>query len=409
MNDSKTKFLNFFKKKLYLGIMFLLLSFSSLTITSCSSVKPNSCEKKSLDDIYIPNPSISCIIEFNTPKTSILDNKNSLTIKSCIKPILEAVVKFEKNKLDTIGYNLTIIEINQFTVDELLPPFMALKDGVINLNEYSNNTEFYTKKYKNVIFLKDTNDIVRIQYSSNVDIPPSDIPINLFFPEYCCPRDRECISTKTFFQKIELRAMGGYRINANESIHYPGEFGGTTYYKETFGFDRGGTDYTIGLESAFLFDITNSLRKSFNIPERNSFHIGPMIGIWPVDESFFIPISIHPRYTFNYNKTNRFADECHAWYIFGDLGIPFDPTFKVPIYCDKGDCKDNEYLAYFYGLGIGRDWGFWECMDLSVDLGFRVTNTPLPANTDCEECLNLKNQNPFRKISQVFIRFGLTW
>jgi hypothetical protein len=201
--------------------------------------------------------------------------------------------------------------------------------------------------------------------------------------------------------------MSGYRFNANESISYPGPDGGTTYKKQTLGFDRGGTDITLGLETAFMWDATSLVDGIFTIPKRHKFHLGPMIGLWPVDGSIFVPISLHPRYTFWYDETDPSSCQCDAWYVFGDLGVPIDPTLNLPVICKSGNCSD--LYAYFWGFGIGRDWWLNRCTDFSIDFGFRMSNTPLPSNTFCEECTNTVNKYPFREIGQVFLRFGITW
>lgn len=394
------KVFHYYHKNLNLMIfkIFLIL-FIGILFNSCATVDCPRCEDNAnitqniirLDSIYI--------VEFKDGKQSKIENRVVNTIKSCTRPVLE--------KNDDGTYFFTLVEINKKNSNKLAPFHTDYKFKRISDEDYIKLTNDYVNRYSNRFLLNDLSEIKIISMAADVDIPPSVINIDPGKFCVCCLRDRECISEKTIFDKIELRAMGGYRLNANESILYPGENGGTVYNKEAFGFERGGTDFIVGLESAFLWDITGFARKIVNIPRRNRLHIGPMIGVWPVDESIFIPVSLHPRYTFSYDETDPVRDQCNAWYVFGDLGIPIDPTMNVPIMCDGGNC--NDLMAYFYGFGVGRDWWMNRCMDFSVDMGFRVTNTPLPAYEECEKCTGHNNQHPYRKIGQIYIRFGLTW
>lgn len=242
--------------------------------------------------------------------------------------------------------------------------------------------------------------INRITIFSDPDVPPKDTVLQC---EDCitCWRDRNCIGESTgFIDKIELRGMAGYRLNANQSIHYPGPSGGTTYKKETFSFERGGTDITVGFEASGLFQI------DYLSNGRDNFHLGIMTGIWPVDGSTFIPLAIHPRYTFD-DVPDHLNCDCNAWYIFGDLGIVLDPTGEVPLYCNE-DCNET-ILSSFWDIGIGYDMWLTKCMDFSIDVGFRRTQLPLPANEECEECSGVNGKYPVRLSNQIFLRLGLTW
>lgn len=379
----------------------LLFLMTCAILSSCASVQCPECDRENdaaqnvirLDEIFI--------VEFKDPhvKESKIEKRKVNTLKSATQPILV------HNPDNT--YFFEIVEIDKEKAYELSPTYRSLKNGIITMDEYIEVTREYVSKYSNRIKLQDTLEIKNISRAADVDVPPTVTNISIQDFCACCIRDRECVSRNTIFDKIEARVMGGYRMNANESIFYDGPNGGTYYNKETFGFDRGGTDIVAGIETAWMWDITDWIKPIVNIPARNSFHIGPMIGVWPVDGSIFIPISLHPRYTFSYNDTDPLNDQCNAWYLFGDLGVPIDPSFNVPVFCDGGECSD--LFAYFYSIGIGRDWWMSECMDFSLDLGFRVSNTPLPSYSDCEECTNSQGKNPFRKISQLFLRFGFTW
>lgn len=344
------------------------------------------------------NPKDIYIIEFKKGKSVVskITGERVQTIKSCVRPTIA--------QIDEGLYELSIVEISRENKGELVKIDGFKKESA---SKYAEKMDDFYKDYINKLLIN-VEDIKLISLAANVDTPPYliGLDVDTVFC-VCCKRDRACISEKTIFDKIEIRALGGYRFNAAERIFYPGEYGGVYYDKETFGFGRGGTDFTVGLESAFLWDVTDFFKEYFNIPDRNALHIGPMIGVWPVDGSVFVPISIHPRYTFSYNETNQNLDQCNAWYVFGDLGVPLDPTFNAPVVCDGGKCDD--LFSYFYGIGVGRDWWMNRCMDFSIDLGFRVTQTPLPSNEDCEECSNIEGRHPFRKIGQVFLRFGFTW
>lgn len=195
-----------------------------------------------------------------------------------------------------------------------------------------------------------------------------------------------------FFDKIEVRAMGGYR-GKQSAVFYPSQAGGMLYEPETFGFERGGTEITVGGELALLWDVLH-----FN--ETDVLHLGVMGGVWPSDGSTFIPLSFHPRVTFN-NAPDPYGCYCNAWYIFGDAGfVNFDKTNAPysPI-LDK---------RFFWGLGIGYEWVLGRDVDFGIDLGFRVQRLPLPP-IDCCPDVPEEDRNPIRRVTMGFLRFGLTF
>ncbi len=381
-------------------IYFSIFLVAFIFLTSCSTFEPcHNCDKSKNESVYVDNINLQklYLLEFNEEINSKMDGRVK-SIKSCTYPELRM------NPDST--YTLSFVEITTATSDILAKEQVNYKLGRMTLSDFEKSRQEYSRKYLQEIPLNDTSEVKLYSTSSDVDIPPQLIYLSDARPCDCCPRDRTCIGKKTIFSKIEVRAMAGYRLGADDFIDYPGPVD-VRYEKETLGFDIGGTDITLGLEAAFLWDITDWARKLFNIPQRHKLHLGPMIGLWPVDGSLFVPISLHPRYTFWYDETDRRNNECNAWYVFGDYGIPFDPTFELPVFCDN--CGDNNLQAYFWGLGVGRDWWLSECMDFSIDVGFRMSQTPLPANKECEECTDEQNKYPFREIGQIFLRFGLTW
>ena len=254
--------------------------------------------------------------------------------------------------------------------------------------------------------------VKRIQRYADPDIPPFDD--TLYVDESCisCWRNRDCLNMKTngWVDKIEVRAMGAYRFGTSESYMYPGSYEGHIE-KDLFGFSEGGSDIIVGLETAFLWDVSKHV--GIDPMSRNSFHLGFMTGLWPVegtitadrsmkaDGTIFIPLSIHPRFTFN-NQTNTEECECNAWYIFGDLGLGLAPGRSL--WCND-ECEDA-YLSHFWNIGIGYDWWLTECMDFSIDMGFRYSKLPLPENPYCSDCIGM---NAVRETNQIFLRFGLTW
>ncbi len=222
---------------------------------------------------------------------------------------------------------------------------------------------------------------------------------------FCCDRDRTCIKEKTgFIDKLELRLMGAYRFGVQDSLIYPGSDGGSIYYKETFGTGRGGTDFTAGLELAFLFN--SGFLLGLDEENRDNFQLGFMTGIYPVDGALFLPLSLHPRYTFD-DDALPLINDCDAWYIFADIGTVWAPFDDVPIICTSDNCDD--VYSYMLGIGIGYDWWMTKCMDFSIDIGFRTTHFPLPENNECSTCTGLDGKYPFRTSNQVFIRLGLTF
>jgi len=196
------------------------------------------------------------------------------------------------------------------------------------------------------------------------------------------------------FDKIELRGLLGYRGN-EDSVIYPTPTGEEIYHSSFFGFDRGGSSLITGIELAALWDVTF-------IDKSRSLQFGVITGLWPVDESLFIPAGFYARYTFN-QMPSKYSDYCDSWYLYGTAGLPLDFETDAPLFGSS-----SEYQRYFYGLGIGYDWAISCDMDFSVDLGLRSMNLPLPPYTCCETTPD-EDRNPFRKSTVILLRFGLTF
>lgn len=396
----------FFKKAWKLC---LILSLFTLWFTSCRHIDCPRCEK---DNDYasqlLPERVTLYNVEFNQDInlniiSKFKDNRYRInSMKSYLEPVVD---------INSEGKAILIIyEIEENNIFEIYDKIK--KEFKQDINFYKHEIVLKSLTMEQVMNceteVENIDEIELITSMSDPLLPPVVIPVikcNKEQPCDCCPRDRECIREVTgFIDKLEFRLMGGYRFGTKDGIYYPDE--NKIYEKETFGFERGGTDITVGLEVAAFWNANSiPIALGFNKSnfKRNNFALGIMTGVWPVDGSIFIPLSFHPRYTFNYDKTDKYKGECDTWYVFGDLGIPIDPTFNVPIYCDNGKC-DNQF-AYFYGIGVGRDWWISECTDFSIDIAYRLTKMPLPAN----KCCGLEESNPFRTSDGIFLRLGLTW
>jgi hypothetical protein len=229
--------------------------------------------------------------------------------------------------------------------------------------------------------------VTRITTTSDPLIPPSRVQP----AEACvnCTRERDGL---LIFDKVELRAMGGYR-GPQTAVFYPDAAGGVLHEPDVFGFTRGGTNITMGGEVSFLWDVAR-------VGERSMFHLGVLTGVWPVDGSTFIPVSIHPRLTVN-NDPDPYGCNCDAWYLFGDAGwvtiggdgAPYTPLFD---------------RRFFFGVGAGYEWALGRDVDLGVDVYYRRTQTPLPA-IDCCPDIPADLRHPMRRAHVVGLRLGITF
>ena len=234
--------------------------------------------------------------------------------------------------------------------------------------------------------------VKRITYLSDPLLPPDEIPLeNLPAFSGCC-RDRVGL---WIFDKFELRGAIGYR-GTDEQIAYLQPDGTEKIYKSKIvGFDRGGSTLIFGLETAGMWnlpflDVSGKLQAGF------------LLGFYPTDESYFFPLGLNVRYTFNQHPAGNFSN-CNSWYLFGNIGMPVDFKTGAPYYN-----SDWDFQRYFYGFGIGYDWAINCKVDFSLDLGYRNMNLPLPACEVCSETPD-KYKYPFRNSDVLLLRFGITY
>jgi hypothetical protein len=242
----------------------------------------------------------------------------------------------------------------------------------------------------------DSLDIKRITRTSDADIYPEVETVKKQMDQNkikLCRRFRSGLKT-------EIRFMTGFRSFQNSTYEaIPGDL---PIEKKLLGFGQEGTKITIGPEVAFLPAI-------FTINDKHRLNLGIMSGYWPVDGGNFIPIAVHPRFTFN-DITNPLLRNCNAFYLFGDLGTAYDVTGKF----DK--FWSNKLNSWFFDLGAGIDFGITRKMDLSFDAGYRLTTLALPSLTENSDWLNcIQNHNvawsgyPRRRAGEFFIRIGVTF
>ncbi|MCF8357962.1 MAG: hypothetical protein K9H26_04335 [Prolixibacteraceae bacterium] len=249
------------------------------------------------------------------------------------------------------------------------------------------------------VHIIDPGKIKKITTTSDIDVAPVEYIPQPPEGKLACNRYRNAI-------KIETRGMLGFRPwwLTEESITYPGPEGDAVYNRKfsslgTIG-SPNGTIITLGLEAALL-------PRLFKIGDNHSLNLGPMLGIWPVDGGLYIPLSIHPRFTFN-DITTPLWRNCNAFYLFGDIGTAYDALGNIPF------TYKNELTSTFWGIGVGFDLWKTRGRDLSFDIGYRFTNLSLPQNLDYINCLkengiNADIPNPVRATDQFFIRVGFTW
>jgi hypothetical protein len=251
---------------------------------------------------------------------------------------------------------------------------------------------------KQNMFRIDTSQVKRIVTTSDADVPPEVVSYHELEKLDVCNRAR-----KPF--KIEVRGMLASRRWDNEGVFYTGYDGGTLYQRNDFinnviGFGRGGTNLILGAEAAFIPRLAR-------INGRHALGLGVLTGFWPVDGGLFLPLALHPRFTFNEFSAPLWG-KCNAWYLFGDLGVAYDAGGEIPF------MNENMPTSWFTGVGIGIELWKTKNRDLSFDLGYRYTSLSLPANNDLENCYDqagLDNTigNPERKAGQLFVRLGFTW
>lgn len=246
---------------------------------------------------------------------------------------------------------------------------------------------------KRNIYKIDTSYVERIVTTSDADFPPSVVTFTQLDSFKLCNRFRKPL-------KVEVRAMTGVRNFDRTGTYFPGYNGGIFYPKKVLGFGEGGTNVVVGAEAALLPRIQN-------VGSRNAFNLGVMTGFWPVDAGMFIPIALHPRFTFNEFSAPLWGS-CNAYYLFADLGTAFDASGDVPLWANK------KLTSWFWDVGAGIDLWQSKNHDLSIDAGYRQTHFSMPFNADYQQCLHeagLEHVSgyPARMAGQIFIRLGFTW
>ncbi|MDA3881535.1 MAG: hypothetical protein PF436_14185 [Prolixibacteraceae bacterium] len=251
---------------------------------------------------------------------------------------------------------------------------------------------------KQNMFRVDTSQVKRIVTTSDADVPPEIVRYSELEDLGLCNRARKLV-------KIELRGMLASRRWDNEGMFYTGYNGGTFYERNDFinqviGFGRGGTNLILGAEAAIIPRVAR-------INNRHAVGLGLLTGFWPVDGGLFIPISFHPRFTFNEFSAPLWG-KCNAWYLFGDLGAAYDASGGVPFII--ADIP----ASWFTGGGVGIDLWKTKNRDLSFDIGYRYTSLAMPINDDlgnCYEAVGIDDitNYPRRNAGQFFVRLGFTW
>jgi len=233
--------------------------------------------------------------------------------------------------------------------------------------------------------------VKRVTYVSDPLQPPVEISKDNLAPiEGCCRyRDGWWI-----FDKFEIKAAVGYR-GVEDSVIYPTPSGQEVYYSSLLGFDRGGSSIVLGLELDGLWNLTF-------IDKSKSLQAGFIIGVWPVDESIFIPVGLNLRYTLN-QFPQAYSDNCNSWYFYGNVGLPLDFQTGAPV-----TGNSFEYQRFFFGGGVGYDIALSCTMDLSIDIGYRYMNLPLPEITCCPG-IPAEERYPFRSSNVLLLRAGLTF
>ena len=235
------------------------------------------------------------------------------------------------------------------------------------------------------------NRVKRITYVSDPLEPPKELSSDNLMPLEGCCRVR---TGWWIFDKFEIRGAIGYR-GTKDSVVYPTSNGTVVYNSKFLGFDRGGSSLVLGLELAGMWDLL-FINKAHHVQG------GFILGMWPVDESIFIPLGLNLRYTFN-QYPPKASDNCNSWYLYGNGGIPFDFKSKAPVFG-----KDMKTQRLFWGAGIGYDWALNCKVDFSVDLGYRYMNLPLPEVTCCPG-IPANERNPYRASNILLLRFGITY
>ena len=241
-------------------------------------------------------------------------------------------------------------------------------------------------------YLVPEDQVLRVTRVSDTKTPPQ--PVH---PECTCLSCQSARDGVLGINKVEVRAMGGWR-GTQTPVFYPDAQGGVLYEPKTFSTGRGGTEITAGGEVALLWPVLSFGEKGTERRKTDNLHLGILSGVWPVDGATFIPVSFHPRLTFN-NHPDPYGCGCNAWYLFGDVGVTFDGSTHAPIEKDK---------RVFYGMGIGYEIPLSKVLDLGMDLLVRRIWLPLPEITCCPD-IPADERNPVRISNVLGLRLGVTF
>ncbi|HPR31407.1 MAG TPA: hypothetical protein PLK12_04890 [Prolixibacteraceae bacterium] len=250
------------------------------------------------------------------------------------------------------------------------------------------------------LLIVDSLDIESIRKTSDTDLFSEKLTVEKLLNQFADnPRFRFCQRIREPL-KIEIRGMTALRTL--DSMTLPIMPGDIPVKRDVLGFSENGTMMTLGLEAAFLPSV-------FVIDNKHRFNLGLLTGYWPVDGGHFVPLAIHPRFTFN-DLTHPLWGNCHAGYLFADLGTAYDISGPF----DK--FWSNKLNAFFWDIGAGWDFGLNRNLDLSVDLGYRQTVLPLLSQEGYAawlECLKANgipySDYPRRRSGQLFLRVGVTF
>jgi hypothetical protein len=125
--------------------------------------------------------------------------------------------------------------------------------------------------------------------------------------------------------------------------------------------------------------------------------LGFQVEVIPTDGFFYFPVSLHTRY--------YFTNDCCAWNLFLNAGIPLDfqtgaPIFITPLF----DRRQRRYLS----VGVGKIWPIDDSKDLAIDLGYRYMVIPLD-QIQCCPSITYENRFPARESHSVFLQIGYAW
>ena len=352
--------------------MFLIIAVALLS-NACSTVDCPSCKEQKRATKSVKEAKPKWNVALNTKIISKCDEDEIQSIETDLKPVFKPYGgKLKNGKIYWDGMSFKEFLVKSDYYKER--PFSKL-NGKIVVNQLCGDGTSKTYEIP-------TSNILEITEKSDPLNPP--IPWLIDEPCLCCCRDRD---GWWLFDKLELRAMLGYR-GSIDTIRYTQANGDViTYPPSLFNTDRGGSNLIFGFELAGLWNLTSN----------RMYQLGFLTGIWPFDGSIFVPLALHGRINTN-QKPDPWGTHCDAWYLYGDLGLALDFQTGAPI---------NENRL-FWGLGIGYDIPINCNVDFSIDLGFRQMKLPLPEIECCPDVPD-RDRYIYRLSNAAILRFGLTY